>query len=99
MYQLQIRHLAKEDIQLIVDYYDEKVSTSVSDKFLENLYFEFSFLTKNPEKFQVKYRNTRVRYLKNFPFGIHYQIKKNSFIEILAIIHTSRNPNSWKHKH
>lgn len=94
MFQLYIRKLAQQDIQEAVDYYDEK-STQIADKFLEHLYAEFETITTNPELFQEKYKKTRVRYLKTFPFGFHYIIK-SSTIEVLAVLHTSRNPKLWK---
>ena len=37
MYKLQIRVLAKEDIQHIVNYYD-LISSSITNRFLEQLY-------------------------------------------------------------
>jgi len=94
MFQLHIRVLAKEDIQQIVDYYEEK-AIHVTDMFLENLYIEFDVISENPELFQQKYRKTRVRYIKGFPYGIHY-ILKGDIIQILAVLHTSRNPEIWK---
>ena len=97
MFQLQIRQLAKEDLQEIVDYYD-KISTIVTDNFLENLYSEFDYLKNTPDSFQIKYKRTRVIYLKRFPFGIHYRILKNNILEVLAILHTSKNPKSWKNR-
>ena len=91
---LQIRVLAKNDIQHIVDYYDEQ-APRISDKFLDLLFAEFEQILKNPEVFQIKYRETRVRYIKGFPFGIHYQIK-GEIVEVLAVLHTSRSPKNWK---
>lgn len=94
MYQLHIRVLAREDIQHIVDYYD-RIRSHIADTFLENLYAEFDVIVENPNLFQKKYRNTRVRYLKKFPYGIHYIVQEET-IEILAVIHTKRNPEIWK---
>ena len=94
MYQFHIRVLAREDIQEIVDYYDIKAS-HITDRFLENLYIEFDVITENPELFQQKYRQTRVRYIKGFPYGIHYILREHT-IEVLAVLHTSRNPEIWK---
>ncbi|WP_083139797.1 type II toxin-antitoxin system RelE/ParE family toxin [Polaribacter reichenbachii] len=82
-------------MQGIVDYYDENASSYVTDKFLESLYAEFDFIKMKPNSFQIKYRDSRVRYLKSFPFGIHYRIKNKTIIEILAVLHTSRNPEFW----
>ena len=94
MFQIQIRVLAKEDIQSITDYYDLKASY-ITDIFLENLYAELDIIANKPELFQEKYRKTRVRYLKKFPFGIHYTLK-DQIIVVLAVLHTSRNPQIWK---
>lgn len=94
MYQLKIRQLAQIDIQEIVDYYDD-ISSKISDKFLDNLYKELSFLEAKPKSFQIKYKTTRVRYVKGFSFGIHYRILNESVVEVLAVLHTSRNPKIW----
>lgn len=94
MFQLQIRVLAQEDIQQVVDYYDLE-APYITDRFLENLYSEFDVIAKNPALFQKKYRDTHVRYVKGFPYGVHY-ILKDEIIEVLAVLHTSRNPKIWK---
>lgn len=96
MLSLQIRTLAKNDIQEIVDYYDS-ISPKLADKFLQQLFSAFDLLLANPQLFQLKYRATRVLYLKTYPFGIHYRIDENEVI-ILAVIHTSRNPKTWKER-
>lgn len=90
MYTLNIRLFAKEDIQEIVDYYDEKVP-SVTDKFLADLFSDFEILEKNPFLFRKKYKETRVRFMQRFPYWIHYRFV-NKKVEILAVLHTSRNP-------
>lgn len=94
MYQLKIRVLAQIDIQDIVDYYDE-ISTKITDKFLSNLYLELDFIENKPKSFQIKYKETRVRYIKGFPFGIHYRILNETVVEVLAVLHTSSNPKIW----
>ena len=91
---LQIRVLAKNDIQEIVEYYD-RVSPKITDHFLEDLYTDLELLQSNPGLFQLKYRETRVRYMKKFPFGVHYMVKEDTVI-VLAVLHTSRNPKIWE---
>jgi plasmid stabilization system protein ParE len=51
MFQLYIRVLASEDIQQIVDFYENK-APHITDKFLENLYSEFNVITEIPELFE-----------------------------------------------
>lgn len=96
MYILNIRQTAKLDIQQIVDYYDE-IFPEIATKFLMNLYADLGMLQRNPYLFQLKYKDTRVSYVKSFPFGIHYRIISNN-IEILSVLHTSRNPKTWKNR-
>lgn len=96
MLQLQIRVIAKDDIQEIVDYYD-RLAPKITDKFLDGLYADLKLLQSNPNLFQLKYRETRVRYMKKFPFGIHYLIKNGTVI-VLAVLHTSRNPKIWENR-
>ena len=54
----------------------------------------FDDIRNNPIAVQVKYQNVRVKYIRRFPFGIHYIIDKDT-IYILAIFHTSKNPKKW----
>jgi len=93
MRELRIRKLAQQDIQEIVDYYDA-IAPHITDRFLDRLYKSLDTIKSNPFLFQIKYNNTRVRYLQGFRFGIHY-ITENDIVEILAVLHTSRDPKNW----
>jgi len=93
MYKLKIRTLAQQDIQNIIDYYDE-INSKITDRFLNMLFTELEIIKENPLIFAIKYRKTRVSYLKKFPFGIHFKIT-NKTIHILAIMHTSKNPRNF----
>ena len=95
MFVLNIRITAKDDIQQIVDYYDE-INKNISDVFLEELFTNLDHIRSNPFAFQKKYKNIRVCYLKSFSFGIHYRVIEK-VIEVLAVLHTSRNPDMWNH--
>lgn len=94
MFQLRIRSLARQDIQQIVDY-DDNISKKIADAFLDDLYSDLDFLKQYPMACQIKYRQTRVKYMNIFPFGVHYQINENK-VDILAVLHTSQNPSVWK---
>ncbi|MBO6496985.1 MAG: type II toxin-antitoxin system RelE/ParE family toxin [Roseivirga sp.] len=96
MYNLQIRTQVKGDIQEIVDFYD-RVSSKISDRFLDELYASWEAISENPALFQQKYKQTRVKYLRNYPFGVHYMVRDRTVI-ILAVIHTSRSPRKWQER-
>ncbi|MCB9201459.1 MAG: type II toxin-antitoxin system RelE/ParE family toxin [Flavobacteriales bacterium] len=50
------------------------------------------------ESFQKKYKHIRIRFIKRFPFGIHYIYEKNT-IKVIGVFHTSRSSKSWKNRH
>jgi plasmid stabilization system protein ParE len=93
---LKIRFHARNDIQEIVTYFDE-INPKITDSFLKDLFDELEIIKENPLIFVVKYKETRVRYLKRFSYGIHY-VFTNKTVHILAIFHTSRNPKIWENK-
>jgi plasmid stabilization system protein ParE len=54
-------------------------------------------IIKNPLIFQEKHKNVRVAYTKTFPFGVHFIVdQKAKNITIMAVFHTSINPNKWE---
>jgi len=51
-------------------------------------------IARNPEAFQKRYKNIKIKFIFRFPFGIHY-INKNAEITVIGVFHTSRSPNNW----
>ena len=55
-----------------------------------------------PEGYQFRYKGiVRVRYIKRFPYGIHYILDDSSettLIYVIAVFHTSKDPNSWNER-
>lgn len=94
MYKLSFRPLAQNDIQQIIDYYDE-ISPKLSMYFLNDLEIIISHIQNAPEANLKKLNNIRVAFLKRFRYGVYFKIYKNEIV-IIAILHTSRNPKIWK---
>ncbi|KGO94357.1 type II toxin-antitoxin system RelE/ParE family toxin [Flavobacterium subsaxonicum] len=89
-YLIKIRKQALLNIEESAEWYKEK-QQGLELKFLKDLNSAIDIISKDPEKFQVRYRDVRIKFLKKFDFGIHYIIDENS-IHILAVFHTSRSP-------
>lgn len=53
-----------------------------------------SEVSRNPDNFQKRYKNIRIRFIARFPYGIHYIVKENEIV-IIAIFHTSHTPKNW----
>ncbi len=94
MHKLIFRPLAKDDIQKSVDYYD-LINPKLSDIYLKELDDTINNIQNKPEAFQKQLGEIRVAFLKRFKFGIYYKLYDQTIV-VLAVLHTSRNPQIWK---
>ena len=92
-YYLKVEPDAENDATEAAIWYNEQ-KTGLGDEFLDAIEAGLEKIQGNPFFYAVKYKQTRVAYTKQFSFGIHFNIEK-SRINILAILHTSRNPQIW----
>jgi len=93
-YTIQITHAAKKDIRDAFIWYDQQRKT-LGTSFENNIVKAIKSIQDNPFSFQKRYGQTRICFLKRFPYGIHYQLKGNEIL-IIAIFHTSLNPEKWE---
>jgi plasmid stabilization system protein ParE len=94
-YKIDLDSAAIHDLQKAIDYYDEQ-QPGLGKKFEITIDNHFSSLSKNPF-FQVRYDAIHCLPVKKFPFMIHFAInEKNKTIQIIAVFHTSLDPNeNW----
>lgn len=89
------RPAVKADIIEAADYY-KKISPKLAKQFLDRLREARVYIGKNPEVFQVKYKEVRTLLLRQFPYHIHFLIDvEKKLIVILAIIHAYKNPKDY----
>jgi plasmid stabilization system protein ParE len=94
-YKLTIIPQATEDIKEVALWYNNK-STGLGKRFAQNIKNCAKNIKQNPFAFAVKYENKRVVSVDKFPYLIHYRIDEiGKEIIILAVLHTSRNPEIW----
>ncbi|TRW25116.1 hypothetical protein FMM05_07340 [Flavobacterium zepuense] len=93
-YSIKIRKRALIEIEQSAEWFKQK-KLGLEIEFLRDLDATITLVQKNPENFQVRYKDVRVKFLKKFEFGIHY-ILDNSTIHILSVFHTSRSPEDWE---
>lgn len=92
-------HFTKEalhDLEEILLWYEEQ-RLGLSYDFelcLEAGLFE---INRNPQSFQKRYKKVKIKFIKRFPYGIHYLINLESII-IVGVFHTSRSPKNWKNR-
>lgn len=89
-------HFVKEalfDIEDIVLWYEEQ-RMGLSYDFELCLEEGIAIILKNPNAFQNRYKQIKIRYISRFPYGIHYRFQQNEIV-IVGIFHTSRSPKNW----
>jgi plasmid stabilization system protein ParE len=92
-YKVIISEAAEYDIEQAFEWYELQKS-SLGNSYKTNILKAMESIQKNPFKVQVRYKDVRIFFLKKFPYGIHFNINEN-IILIIAVFHTSKNPNRW----
>lgn len=93
-FNIVLNDAAVHDIQLAIDYYNQQ-QTGLGKRFYNTINRAFETLKRNPF-YQVRYDNVRCFYSRPFPFLIHFTVDEHKMIiVVLAVIHTSVNPNKW----
>ncbi|WP_202700494.1 type II toxin-antitoxin system RelE/ParE family toxin [Flavobacterium sp. UGB4466] len=95
-YSLKIDIDAFNDIQNTSEWY-EMQSKGLGSRFKNQTKKQINSLKKNPYLFSKKYHEIRCWKIEKFPFLIHYSINEDlKTVNVLAVFHTSRNPEIWK---
>ena len=92
-YNVFISRAAVHDIEQAVSWY-EKQRKGLGYELELCIEAGLRLLEREPVIFQEKYRNVRVKYIKRFPYSIHYLVESNS-IKVIALFHMRQNPLKW----
>ncbi len=93
MHKIQFTKESLFDIEAVILWYEEQ-RIGLSYDFELCLEAGIEEILRNPEAFQKKYKQVKIRYISRFPYGIHYVFIKNEII-IIGVFHTSRSPKNW----
>ncbi len=83
--------LAEEDLDESIRYY-VNIDKNLKNKFLKELDYTFNQIKDNPNLYPLVTKHSHKKVMQKFPYIIYYTTYDNN-INILAIFHTSRNPN------
>ena len=89
-YNLILLDAADADIADAIEHY-ELVSAGLSIDFELCLEEGYADILKSPTGYQTRYSSVRIKFIRRFPYGIHYIIEGNLII-VLAVFHQARNP-------
>jgi len=93
-YKVSITAIAENDIREAFLWYEGQ-KENLGNLFKKHVSKAVNSILNNPLKTQVSYGEIRVFFLRKFPFGIHFHVAGNNIL-IVAVFHTSINPESWK---
>ena len=95
-YKLLISPEAQEDIEFAAFWY-ELHKNGLGSEFILSIDAEINLISRNPLVYPKIYKHVRRAVINRFPYAIFY-IVNNKIINILALIHQSRNPKIFKKK-
>ena len=95
-YKIVIVEEARLDFKITLGWYQD-IHPTLSQRFNTSFRESLKIIKSNPLLFQIRYDNTRVALIENFPYLIHFNCYDNSIV-IKAIFHTSRNAEIWKER-
>ena len=84
---------AQQELDDAVAYYDG-VSMRLGNHFIEEVERVISQILNFPKACPELSPSTRRCRIKRFPYGVIYRVGKDE-IEIIAVMHFSREPNYW----
>jgi toxin ParE1/3/4 len=95
-YSIELSDEAEVDFDKSYEYYYED-NPKVADTFFKRINLGFENVKKNPNSFPIAHKDVRKYVVKKFPFVIYYRIV-DTVIQVIAIFHTSRNPEIWNER-
>ncbi|WKL46245.1 type II toxin-antitoxin system RelE/ParE family toxin [Flavobacterium pectinovorum] len=93
MYRIRFVKEALFDVEDVVIWYEEQ-RIGLSYDFELCLEAGLDEISRNPNAFQKKYKNVKIRFISRFPYGIHYRFEKDEIV-VIGVFHTSRSPKNW----
>lgn len=97
-YKIKIHSKAKEDLQQIIEWYDN-AKYGLGRRFMKTALKQIDFLKIDSYIYAIRYNDIRCNLVRGFPYMVHFHINETQKqIEILAIISTHQNPKIWVKK-
>ncbi|PJJ79878.1 type II toxin-antitoxin system RelE/ParE family toxin [Mucilaginibacter auburnensis] len=95
MYKLIILPIAKQDIKEAAYWYNSR-QPGLGKRFTLKVKEKADFIKSEPLATATRYDDVKTAVLDTFPFMLHYTVDQaKKLIVILAVLHTSRNPDIW----
>ena|SRR5438128_5866701 len=87
---------AEADVLVARDWYEQQES-GLGGAFSDSLNVALGRIELMPRMYAIVFRDTRRAKLKTFPYLIYYRVLADR-IEIIAVLHGSRDPRLWQER-
>lgn len=92
-YRIQILETADNDIAEAIELY-EGIRNGLSMDFELCLEEGYADILNTPLGYQIRYRDVRIKFIRRFPYGIHYRIKED-MITVISVFRQAKDPKNW----
>lgn len=75
--------------------YYRRISKELADEFKQRLVSALEDIKRNPETWRKLDEKYHRKLLKQFPYGLIYHLPETDCIEVVAVMHFSREPDYW----
>ncbi len=90
--------VAKTDIREARDWYNQ-IQPNLAKRFTADMAATLRKLARNLTAFAIRYKQTRLANFDTFPYAAHFYVDdKSDTVFVLAIMHTSRHPDTPKNR-
>jgi plasmid stabilization system protein ParE len=93
-YTVRLREEADFDIADAARWY-ERQRVGLGHEFLDQILLTLDRMQENPLSCPIVLRDTRRALVSKFPLAVFYRIVDHDLV-VVAVLHASRNPRSWK---
>jgi plasmid stabilization system protein ParE len=95
-FKIELSEDAESDFEKSYEYYLGE-NSKVADLFYKKIDYCLHTIKQNPYSYSVAYKHIRKYIVKKYPFVIYYIIE-DSIVRVVAIFHSSRNPEIWNER-
>lgn len=85
---------AEADIAQAKEWYLSE-SSRAAERFRDAVDLALETIERNPEQYQIVYRQTRRVLLDEYPYALFYTVTEKQ-VTVVSCFHTSRDPKLWR---
>ena len=94
--EIRLRTETERDLLEAASWYEGQQS-GLGHRFLDEALKAFSAIAERPSLYPIVHRNTQRSLIHRFPFGVYYRVE-GAVVVVIAIIHGSRDPQTWQRR-